>query len=54
MNYGYPKLRLYLWISKIHFRITINRFEDIQYSTDFWISKMIYGHGYSALIYGYP
>ena len=39
MNYGYPKISLYLWISIIHFWISINRFMDIQYSTDLWISK---------------
>ena len=39
MNYGYPKISLYLWISIIPFWISINRFMDIQYSTDLWISK---------------
>ena len=39
MNYGYPKISLYLWISIIHFWISINRFMGIQYSTDLWISK---------------
>ena len=59
MNYGYIKISLYLWISIIHFWITINRFMAIQYSTDLWISKndlyiskMIYG--YPKFIYGYP
>ena len=66
MNYGYPKISLYLWISIIHFWISINRFMAIQYSTDLWISKkiyiypkMIYGYpkmiyGYRKMIYGYP
>ena len=39
MNCGYPKISLYLWISIIHFWISINRFMAIQYSTDLWISK---------------
>ena len=39
MNYGYPKISLYLWISIIHFWMSINRFMDIQYSTDLLISK---------------
>ena len=52
MNYGYPKISLYLWISIIHFWISINRFMAIQYSTDLWISKMIYM--YPKMIYGYP
>ena len=39
MNYGYPKISLYLLISIIHFWISINRFMAIQYSTYLWISK---------------
>ena len=39
MNYRYHKISLYLWISIIHFWISINRFMAIQFSTDLWISK---------------
>ena len=39
MNYGYPKISLYLGISIIHFWISINRLMASQYSTDLWISK---------------
>ena len=39
MNFGYLKISLYLWISIIHFWVSLNRFMDIQYSTDLWISK---------------
>ena len=52
MNYGYPKISLYLWISIIHFGISINRFMAIQYSTDYGYQKMIYI--YPKMIYGYP
>ena len=52
MNYGYPKISLYLWISIIHFWISIHRFMDIQYSTDLWISQNALW--ISKIIYGYP
>ena len=45
MNYGYPKISLYLWISIIHFGYPY---------IDLWISNIQLINGYPKMIYGYP